>query len=276
MEKNTKLLLGVAGLLVLILLGMYYAFPSKEVVSPVSVRVGTTTPGMTGSDIRAFDEQGNDISDQITITQEPVRVADSVPKPIPALAVTTKVPASFSATASQLLWDKVASTSEALKKDPRQPLLWSQLGGLRKIGEDYQGAEVAWLYALKLQPNLDTALTNLADLYQNYLSDPVKAEAIWRTALTLEANSYTAYRGLHELYRYKYPAKVGLADDVLLEALAKRPADGNLLVLLARYYAETGDTASARTYYERALTEAKKLKDDGLIKVLEEALAKLP
>jgi len=47
---------------------------------------------------------------------------------------------------------------------------------LHKIGGDYRGAEAIWLYATKMWPTSYVPFSNLADLYQNFLKDPVKAE----------------------------------------------------------------------------------------------------
>ena len=71
---------------------------------------------------------------------------------------------------------RLAADIALLAKNNQDFSAWMDLAILHKIGGDYRGAEAIWLYATKMWPKSSIAFSNLADLYQNFLKDPVKAK----------------------------------------------------------------------------------------------------
>ena len=71
---------------------------------------------------------------------------------------------------------RLAADIALLDKNSQNFSAWMDLAILHKIGGDYRGAEVIWLYATKVWPKSSVAFHNLADLYQNFLNEPAKAQ----------------------------------------------------------------------------------------------------
>lgn len=228
-----------------------------------NVDVGTVTAILE-------DKEGNLITQDVT-----PRKPGELPQPIPSLSRAVTVPASLGAEAVKIASAQIAELQANLKKDPSSVEGWIKLGAFYKIATDFKGAEEAWLYAEKLNPSALVPHNNLADLYQGYLKQYALAEKQWAQVLRLDPLYTQGYLNLSDLYRYNIAEKKDQADDVLLSGLSKNPKNIDLMVALGRYYKETGNTASAKTYYEKALAEARVVKNDSLVKLLEADIAGL-
>ena len=133
---------------------------------------------------------------------------------------------------------------------------WLQLGALRQMLGDYEGAALVWRY-LVAEGTLDagtkaTAYGNLGNLYALYLKDYSRAEANYKAAIGLNSQNPDYYRSLHELYRYTLK-NASAAENILRDGGRSIPKALDLQVLLARYLKDIGKTAEAKTAYDAAI-----------------------
>lgn len=118
-----------------------------------------------------------------------------------------------------------------LKKSPYNAALWSKLGLYRKESSDYEGARLAWEFALELQPENGGFAENLGVLYGYYLKDGLKSEEFFRAAIALEPQNIHLRLRLFELYRDVFEDKAG-ARAAVEDALKDNPGDEQLTALL--------------------------------------------
>lgn len=121
------------------------------------------------------------LSDGTTISGLPegaiVTEETSVPGPVaPNYRAPVVYDASVSAEVRAAIEPRLAADIALLAKNNQDFGAWMDLAILHKIGGDYRGAEAIWLYGTKKWPGSSVSFHNLADLYQNFLKDPVKAK----------------------------------------------------------------------------------------------------
>lgn len=150
----------------------------------------------------------------------------------------------------------IALLTAALRKTPDEYTAWVALGMYRKTLGDYEGAKEVWEYVIKRWPTDYIAYNNLGNLFRDELRDYPHAEAMYLKTVVLRPDFIQTYSNLYEMYRYLYKEKEAHASEALLLGLKKNPADMNLMLTLARYYAETQQKASAATYYKMAIQRA--------------------
>lgn len=198
----------------------------------------------------------------------PKTVAPATAFPIPDLnrPVTALIPLSQFAESDAR--KNIASLTEILKKNPDDFSAWVSLGVYRKVLGDYNGAEEVLTYVTRRWPTDFVAYNNLGNLYSEELRDFPKAEANFLKAADLRSSFVQSYVNLYELYRYSYKEKETQAPQALLRGLERNPTDFNLMLTLARYYAETGAKESSAMYYKMAIQWAETEKKAGLAESL--------
>lgn len=162
-----------------------------------------------------------------------------------------------------------------LEKDSSSFENWIMLGVYRKNLGDYEGAREAWDYAKKLAPKEVVSYNNLADLYHYYLKDYPKSEENWKKTIELKADYVPGYSGLVDLYNYSLTSKKGEIPGVLKAGIAKNPDILDLMVMLARYYQDTGSLSEAKTAYSAAIATAERLGSTAQATALKNDLAAL-
>lgn len=170
---------------------------------------------------------------------------------------------------------QIKDVTDILKIDSGLFNSWVELGGLWKQIGDYEAAREIWEYAGVLAPENNVSFFNLGDLYHYYLKDYTKAEKNFLIAKDNNPLYTPVYRALFDLYTLSYKQNTSVAVDVLLEGLASNPNNLDLTILLAGYYKGKGDTANARIYYEKALTEAERLGNMAMVELIKEELSAL-
>ncbi len=148
---------------------------------------------------------------------------------------------------------EVVKASLEQREDQLEGWLW--LGSLKKRVGDYQGAEEAWIKAGEIRPLNSPSFGNLADLYSNFTKEYDKVEAVSRKAIENslgEDKNVYFYRNFYDFYRY-YLQDNEKAAAILLEAIQNNPQSGELLIVSAQFYRDTGDKQKAVDYYEQAL-----------------------
>jgi len=125
---------------------------------------------------------------------------------------------------------------------------------IKQLVGDYQGAEQALLWAVKLQPKSYLAHGNLANLYFHHFKDFAKAEEHYLKAI--ESNNpktLSYYLDLHQLYRYFYKQDTNLAEEILKQGITKYPQTTDLMLVLADYYRSLDRNQEAIEYYQKVL-----------------------
>lgn len=212
---------------------------------------------------------------QYEIKASPIKNKESVSMSIPDLDKPIVFNDIFSDEEKKTITEKISNLIEKLKEDNNLFFNWIELGLYRKSIKDYIGAKDAWEYASKIRPQNNISFANLGNLHHYYLKDFPKAEQNLRSAIENDKQNTGAYTALHELYKYSYKQDTNLAVEVLLEGLKEKPNNTDLLVTLANYYKEKDDIENAQKYHKQALTEAQRLENLQLIKLLEEELSNL-
>jgi len=168
------------------------------------------------------------------------------------------------------LREKFIEVVNRLKTEPENSALWVDLGSIKYSFNDFAGAEVAWKYAVDINPLADVARMNLASLYQYKTPNFPEAERHLRQVIANRSPSVlSAYGELFDLYRYRYTEKASLAPSVMLEVYREFPEQHAALKTLAWHYLEIGDKANARKYFEDFLA---KVPDDASAKEERERL----
>lgn len=130
---------------------------------------------------------------------------------------------------------------------------WVQIGAIKKVIGDYEGARDAWEYAGIARPGNAVSFANLGELYSRYLKDYPRAERNFRAALKNDPKDFQSYLSLSELYHYSYREKEDLADDVLLEGSAANPGNVDFFRTLANLYKLRQEYDKAVEWWEKVL-----------------------
>lgn len=165
--------------------------------------------------------------------------------------------------------NRAAVLANAIEKDRFDASSWLELGLSYYMAGDYEGARIMWQYVASIAPTDPVAFANLGNLYHQNLKDYPKAEENYLRAIKNKSDYVSAYRSLYELYRYSYAAKAGQAPVILLQGIEKNPSAYDLIVLLAMYYKEKGDTFHALEYYKKAKGVAETAGNTALAAVLQ-------
>lgn len=154
------------------------------------------------------------------------------------------------------LYATIDTNGRAVKSNPSFFDGWMQIGLLKKIIGDFEGARDAWEYAGVIQSKNSLSFSNLGELYWRYLHEYVKSETNFRISIKHKPEDIQNYVSLAELYHYSYKEKADLADDVLREGLQNNPDDGTLMRRLAYLYEQRNEWARALEWWERVLASA--------------------
>ncbi|PIR44445.1 MAG: hypothetical protein COV10_04885 [Candidatus Vogelbacteria bacterium CG10_big_fil_rev_8_21_14_0_10_51_16] len=228
----------------------------------------------TVNGVDLIDSEGNTTSIDAELIPATRDGDETASKNIPVPDLSRRI--NFS-TASDSTKANIEKLSAELKTDSLNMSKWFGLAQFRKSIEDYEGAILIWEYTAKLVPVDPVSLLNVGNVRHFYLKQYPESENAFRRVIANTAPNPVseAYLGLHELYRYSYKEKAALADDVLIEGLVLEPENLYLMVTLAAYYRDEGEKTNARTYYEKALTIAKRDGDTKLQASLEKDLSTL-
>lgn len=251
----------------------YYALAAILVVAAFSAAGWyfmklQNTPTLTGSETASSsDPVGDAIAELIAsgatstsgdgFTVEVVpETPENVPTP-PSLTRSIPKTPDLDAEGRRVVVGKIEAAVAALKADSSSYADWMDLGTLRLVVKDYEGAKQAWEYAAVLGPNTATPYGNLGDLHANYLREYSKAEANFKIAIERNPKISNYYRPLYELYLVYKPTP-NAAENTLKDAISKFPTQLDFYVLLARYYRDQNRTADAKGMYDTAISVAER------------------
>lgn len=248
MTKNQKILISVGLAIVVIFAGIYFRGGLDGGKSNVDTASSTINIGNLN-----LDSSGGALQDGVTVKIEPIR---NLP-PAPKFPRKINYSASYSSEARTMMDKKVADLVSLLNKNSSNIEAWLDMGIVYKQTGDYEGARGAWEYVGLLSPNGIVSFNNLGDLYHYYLKDYQKSEKNFLRAIKNDSKYILSYINLHELYKFSYQTDTSKAVDVLKQGISANPGNIDLLVTLASYYRDKGDSKNARTYYEESLQKAR-------------------
>lgn len=153
------------------------------------------------------------------------------------------------------LYSDINMHGRAVKENPDFFFGWIQIGLLKKIIGDYEGARDAWEYAGVIRPLNSVSFANLGELYWRYSPDYPKSEKNFLTSIKNKPDDSSTYISLSDLYFYSYSEKKDRADDILLEGIQANPEDINLMKWLASLYEREKEYASALEWWKKVLAQ---------------------
>ena len=151
------------------------------------------------------------------------------------------------------LYSGIEVQGKIVKENPDFLTGWLEVGLLKKIIGDYEGARDAWEYAGIIRPGNSVSFANLGELYWRYLPNYVKSEANFKTSIKNKPDDPSVYVSLSDLYFYSYAEKQHLADDTLLEGIKANPNDTNLIRSLATLYERQKEYIKAKEWWTKLL-----------------------
>jgi hypothetical protein len=236
--------------------------PAPVVDIPLVPVVGTTTsvqtpasastanPAKDATVATPFGTLGVTGGGKIEVVQTPANPSVPAPSYVKPLVFSESITSDI----KTALTAQFTENQKILAKNKFDFNAWIDLGMLRKLAGDYQGAKEIWEYVGKVWPQNTLSFANLGDLYQNFLHDYAKADASYKLALKNNPSDATLYRALFDLYsNTTYKPTATAAVDILTAGVAKNPAALDLHVLLARYYVKAGNPSAALIQYDAAI-----------------------
>jgi len=225
---QNKIIIAAISAVVVGLGGAYLLYTPQKIEQ---TSVGDITKGSSTSSKKYITSNGitfeTDVDSPGGITVETVPV---LPTPMPSLTRAVRYDANLSVVARDTATSNIGTLRASLADDPRQPLQWLRLGIYYKMAGDYQATREVWDYVTRLAPKDVIAFNNLADLYQHFLKDQVKAELNWKKTIELDPTYIAGYRGLYDVYRTTGQTEKARA--VLIQGVAKNPSSTELKSLL--------------------------------------------
>ena len=128
------------------------------------------------------------------------------------------------------------------------------LGFYKNELKDIEGSIKAYEAGLKLNPNNELILSNLAHIYENK-KDYESARKHYQKIVNVNPKNVRAIVDFANMYRTRFDDKhQEIIDLVEAKGLSNNPDDFNLLILLANYYRyDLNDFENAEIYYRRIL-----------------------
>jgi len=237
MMKNKKLVIGIAIFASLSGFTGWYIYRdiTKEFKPQPSLSLGVSANPAEDSLPLIEKQKPNGGQSSVTNFSRP---EEEIEKQISTLDRKIAVKANLQESTKNKAIMDIKEITAKLKEDYDQLQEWLQLGLLRNLIGDYEGAKQAWEFAAVIRPKDPVAFHNLGDLHWMQLSDFPKAEKYFSEAIEKGPQHPLFYIKLHELYRYSYKEKSDLADDVLEQGI-KTTGDPYLKSLLEEYRKET-------------------------------------
>lgn len=212
-------ILAVAGLIVVILLGVYFIYNSH------SKNINTQFDTSTNTSSTTANVQNNSTTGSYKIEQ--VALSNNGTPDLNRPIVYGKV----SDDAKRVSTEKINTIISYLKKDPAVWDNWINLGIYQKMAGDYQGTVLSWVYASKIAPNDFVSLGDLGDLYAYFLKDSKLSIQYYNMAITKSPSQAYLYIQLAQVYRDVVgdPEK---SKGTIEQGLSQLPNDPNLKAFL--------------------------------------------
>lgn len=163
--------------------------------------------------------------------QPATAVVEKISAKVPDLSKPIEIKAELSEEIKKQALSEIKMLTETLKKDYNSFDAWIQLGLLRKLLGDYEGAREAWEFASFVRPESNIPFHNLGFLYWQYLKDFKKSEHNYLKAIGNEPKDIGAYEDLNNVYYFNLNDK-NKAEEILIKGLKANPENMVLLAAL--------------------------------------------
>ncbi|MBI5645129.1 tetratricopeptide repeat protein [Candidatus Kaiserbacteria bacterium] len=194
----------------------------------------------------------------------------------PDLDHTVAFTAQMSPEAHTILEKNINATKDELRSNPENLNAWLDLAIEYKTAGDFKAAVEVWQYLSKHYPNEAVSLHNLGEYYFHEKKDYAKAESYYRQAITVMPNFGSNYTDLYEMYRYAQNDQAK-AVAILQEGIGntKELDRASILVVLASYYRDLGNSAEARKSYVAARDLARAARNTQMVNLLNAEISRL-
>lgn len=197
--------------------------------------------------------------------------------PMPSLDRPITFPADFPESGKDVFNAQVAELKGRLRNNAADVSAWLDLAIHYRMVGDQEGAVEIWKYIAAVQPEDAIALHNLGEYYFHNEKDYSKAEDYFLRSIAIDPKMSANYTDLFDMYFYVYKQDTSAAEDILRQGIVAIDGPGSidLMIKLGEYYANKGDSKSARTWYTDARTAAQTLKNTALVRELDRRLSLL-
>lgn len=159
--------------------------------------------------------------------KEQIRKSAMIKEKIPDLTKLVVVKTNLPEDVKKETIEKINALSNSLKKDYNSLEQWLELGLLRKLIGDYDGARDVWKFATIIRPNNAVAFHNLGFLYWQNFKDYKKAEENYLKAIENNPQDIGAYIDLSNVYYFSLKDTTR-AKDILNTGLKNNPGNEEL------------------------------------------------
>ncbi|PCI29100.1 hypothetical protein COB55_02820 [Candidatus Wolfebacteria bacterium] len=208
MKKSSNIV--VVSVAVGIVLG-WMSFPDKNNDSTTDINIGDIKVNL--EDLKSIEGLGFEIEGGFVQTSDPDIDTPKLKRKVSGLTENTQI--------------RLDGVVDILKDDHLNVRQWIQIGGIWKIGENFEAAREAWEYALILSPSNQVAPVNLGNLYATDIKDFEKSEEWYLKAIEVSPTNRQAYTKLSELYFYQMKDTVK-AIEIIDQGLGVLADDGTL------------------------------------------------
>ena len=257
-NRNTLYIVIAIIVVALAVLGSYWL--DHRTVAPTVGTATTTAESATTTTklVNATSSTGSAVGSIVTSGDGSYTVK-LIPEKTAAKAPDYTKPLVFSASITPavktVLQSQFTTTVAGLNKDKYDFNMWVNLGSVRHMAGDEQGAKEIWEYVSLVWPSNAASFNSLGDLYANFLKDYAKAESNYLIAIKNKPADTNPYKNLFTLY-YNAGYNKNKAEGILKQGIAAVPKAVDMQVLLARYYRDNGRTVEAKAEYSLAISNA--------------------
>lgn len=174
-----------------------------------------------------IENSGNSAETEQTKENTPA-LADIQKIKVPDLSKQPIVSVSLPENIKKSALEEITILSNSLKKNYDSWGEWVQLGLLKKLIGDYEGARISWEFATEIRPKDSISRHNLGNLYWQNLKDFKKAEKNYLESLELNKQDISAYIDLSSIYYYELK-NIAKTKEILMKGLKANPENQELL-----------------------------------------------
>lgn len=154
------------------------------------------------------------------------------------------IPESFDEATREVIQEKIDNTKIMYDDKPDIWETWINIGNLKVLVEDYQGAIDAYRKSIQLQSNNILGYRNIAEVYKNNLKDYEKAKEYYRLAIEINPKDIELYIALALVEEFKLE-DYAAAEETYLNGLKNTNNDFSLLHRILTFYKNRGELEKA-------------------------------
>lgn len=227
MGKTKNIIIAAGILIVLFLAGFFIYKDFKSSKENKNNKIANEEQDTPISNILEEENTENNSSEVNQKKEDESASVDIKKIKIPDLSKQPVVKANLPEDVKKKTIEEIQMLVNSLKKNYDSWEQWIQLGLLKKLLGDYQGAREAWEFATEIRPKDSISRHNLGNLYWQNLKDFKKAEENYLKAIELNKQDISAYVDLSNIYYYDLKNKIK-AEIILNRGLVSNPGNEEL------------------------------------------------